>query len=300
MDERLDIALGFDAKYAPHAGAAIASIVQTAPNARFRFILLHDGVGAELRAKVEACAPGAVFRWTEVTDAHLPAFADRGHFNRTILFRLGLPQLAPADCHRVLYFDADIIVRRDVRALWAMDFEDAAIAAAADQYVDSVKFARQWNLPADDARYFNSGVLLIDLDRVRAEKSFDTALDFVIRNDANLLFADQDALNYVFWRAWTPINAAWNVQRFMTQKEMVALTPERRWDGGAPAIVHFIGLEKPWLPNKWHPWAWIYWQASARTPFARDVARDNGMNLYQMLKLRLRWWLRQPQAGSAR
>jgi hypothetical protein len=70
---------------------------------------------------------------------------------------------------------------------------------------------------------------------------------------------------------------------------------ERRLNGSAPELVHFIGFEKPWMPGVWHPWAWLYWQNLARTPFAKEVARDFGMTFYQLMRLRLRWWIKRPR-----
>ena len=55
------------------------------------------------------------FVWTAVSDDDMPPFAGREHFSRAILFRLGLEKLAPPDCRRVIYLDADITVLADVR-----------------------------------------------------------------------------------------------------------------------------------------------------------------------------------------
>jgi lipopolysaccharide biosynthesis glycosyltransferase len=198
----------------------------------------------------------------------------------------------------VLYIDSDTTVMGDVRELWASDLKGAPIGAVIDHYNKSDEWAQKWQLPAEKARYFNSGVLLIDLEKVRAEKLFSRALDFFVRNDKELLFADQDALNYAAWGRWTALDPAWNVQRFMTPAEFAAQPAERQVKDGIPKLVHFIGWEKPWLPNKWHPWAWAYWQNLERTPFAADVRRTNHMDLFQLAKLRLRWWLRHPPTAS--
>src|SRR5262245_58233489 len=83
----IDVALGVDAKYAPHAAAVIAGVVHNAPGTRFRFIILHTGIDDALKARVEKTAPNARWVWREVGDEDLPAWADREHFSRAILFR---------------------------------------------------------------------------------------------------------------------------------------------------------------------------------------------------------------------
>lgn len=298
---QIDIAFGLDARYAPHAAQVIASVARNAPGADIRFIMLHVGIDAALRKRVEGVAPRARFLWIEVGEKDLPAYEDRGHLNRTVLFRLGLETLAPAECNRIIYLDADIVVLADVRELWASDLKGAPIGAVRDAYVDPDEFAQKWGRPVGKSFYFNAGMMLIDLAQVRAEKSFSAALDFVVKNNSELLLGDQDALNYTFWGRWQSVDPAWNVQRYLSPKEREEeqQEPLRKWWRSAPAMVHFIGVEKPWMPNIWHPWAWMYWMALDHTPFKREVAATNKMDAYQLMRLRARWWLRKPAAGKA-
>jgi lipopolysaccharide biosynthesis glycosyltransferase len=293
MSERVDIAMGFDDRYAPHAAAVISSIVRHAPGAAFRFIILHDGVQPARQRKIETVAPGAEFLWTRVSDDDLPEWR-HGHINRATLFRFGLEKLGPADCHRVLYIDADVVVLDDVRKLAAVDLRDHIIGAVRDRYIDAAAFAGRFSLPAEAPRYFNAGVLAIDLDGVREQGLFSQAVEFVARHDAESLpWGDQDALNYFFWDRWCELDPIWNVQRFWTRAEM-AVGPER------PSLVHFVGYEKPWMPGAWHPWSWIYWDSIKRTPFAAEVAQTYKMNFYQLMRLRLKWWLRRPHSVALR
>ncbi len=301
MSERIDIAFGFDARYVPHAANVIASIARHAPGADLRFIVLHEGVTEDRKAVVEALAPQAAFLWIEVGDDDLPAYADRGHLNRSVLFRLGLEKLAPAACKRLLYVDADTIVRGDIRDLWATDLGDRALGAAPDCYVSALEFARKYGLPEEGANYFNAGVLVIDLEKVRAERLFSAALDFVVKHDKDLLLGDQDALNYVFWRRWKGFEPTWNVQRYATPEELAAEPhADRRWGKPSPQLIHYIGMEKPWMRNAWHPWAWLYWESLLRTPFAGEVRAAFKIDASQLMRFRLRyalatlrtWWAR--------
>jgi lipopolysaccharide biosynthesis glycosyltransferase len=297
MQNRIDIALGFDSKYAPHAAAVIASIVRHAEDTELRFVVIHSGITEPIRAKVESLAPNARFEWVEVGDSDLPPFVDRAHFRRSILFRLGLEKLAPADCQRVLYFDSDLVVLADVNELWNVDLGGCAIGAAVDAYIDPVAFATRWQLSPGSA-YFNAGVLLIDLEKVRAERLFSAAIEFFKRYERDLEFPDQDALNWVFWGRWKELDAAWNIQRFMTSREFEGNPfKEGRLKDNGLGLVHFAGTEKPWMRGVWHPWAWLYWKNLARTPFINDVAREFGVNFRQLARLRLRWWIKRPRRG---
>jgi lipopolysaccharide biosynthesis glycosyltransferase len=287
---RIDIALGFDDRYAPHAAATIRSILTSNPRADLRFTVLHDGVSAERRKQVESAAPGASFHWAEISNAGIPAYTSYGHFSRAILFRLGLDTAAPVDCKRILYVDTDVICTRDIHELWSTDMGGMSIAAVEDCFVNPEEFASRWGLDPQAASYFNSGILLIDIESVRREGAFKAAIDFVARHAAEVRFADQDALNTVFWRRWKKLDIVWNAQRHMAIPALIAeLPPHLRLNGRTPAIIHFTGTEKPWTPGAYHPWAWLYWRALGKTAFLSEVSRASGIGLLARARLLLRW-----------
>lgn len=294
----IDVALGFDANYAPHAAGVIASVVALAPDARFRFIILHDAIGEDLQRQIEKSAPKASWAWVEVKESDLPPFADRQYFNRTTLFRLGLEKLAPVDCHRVVYLDSDIALLRDVRDLYNTDLKGEPVGAVLDAYLDPAEFAARWNLEPG-GNYMNAGVLLVDLDAVRREQLFSRAADFIALHDKDLPYNDQDALSWALWKKWLPLEPVWNVQRHMAMPEIVHEIPEsRRLNGRRPALIHFLGAEKPWHAKAWHPWAWAYWRSLGRTTFLEQVSRKNGVSRMMRFRMWLRWLRRGPAQTS--
>ena len=299
LQEVVDVAFGIDENFAPHMAAAIASIVDNAKGAQFRFIILHTGFSEDTRSTVERVAPTARFTWIEIPDSDLPQFKIRALYTRAILFRLGLEQRAPADCRRVIYLDADLIVLGDLRDLWRQDLGSNPIGAVEDTFAHlpsyPLEFAKRWGLPPEDGEYVNSGILLINLEQVRRERSFSKVLAFIAEHGGDLLFADQDALNAVFWGRCQKLGIEWNIQRDMVVPSVSALLPDhKRLNGRRPAIVHFCDVHKPWLPTGYHPWSWLYWYYLAQTPFTREVASTYGITLAARLRLWLRWLRRHP------
>ncbi|HEX7790084.1 MAG TPA: glycosyltransferase family 8 protein [Afipia sp.] len=287
---RIDIALGFDERYAPHAAATVQSILAATPGADFRFTIIHDGLSSERRNGIELTAPKSTFHWVQIGDADIPAYASREHFSRAILFRLGLADAAPSDCDRMLYVDTDVICTRDIRDLWVTDMGGAPIAAVQDCFVKPDEFAKRWDLDPAAPSYFNSGILLIDMNRARSEGAFKHAIDFVARHAAEVRFADQDALNFAFWGRWKKLDIVWNAQRHMAIPALIAdLAPDMRLNGRQPAIIHFTGPEKPWTPNTYHPWSWLYWRAVRKTVFAAEVSRASGVGHLARARLLARW-----------
>ena len=95
--------------------------------------------------------------------------------------------------------------------------------------------------------YFNAGVLLIDLDKVRAERLFSKAKDFLEREDPPL--ADQDALNWALWGRWHPLDIAWNLQHPVVKRVVEPGAPPEVWESVCGTrIVHYTTHQKPWLP----------------------------------------------------
>ena len=289
--EQMDIAFGFDNNYAPHVAAAIASVAAAADDvSTIRFLLLHTGFPDDRRKRVEAVAPRARFEWIEVRPSDLPAVTGReaiSHINEATFLRLATERVAPLDCHRLIYLDADLTVQSDLRALWACDLGNNYLGAVHD-CIDDKAFAAKWGLPPNSLGYFNAGVLVIDLDKVREEKAFSRALEFILDNNPPL--ADQDALNWVAWGRWTRIPTRWNVQRHVAISYQVdERTAAEAITGNAASIVHFTGVEKPWIRNAYHPWSWIYWAALRRTSFFEEVEKKSGMSGLDILRLQFRW-----------
>ena len=303
MTDRIDVTMGFDGAYAPHAAAVISAVSRHAGHAPFRFILLYENISDDVRKRIEKCAPGSTFIWREVGDEDVPAFESRRHLTRATLYRLGLEHLAPADCDRLIYLDADITVLGDLRKLWALDMKGAAIGAVSDGYLNTdhsagKRFNETWDIP--EGEYFNAGILLIDLKQVREGALFTKAMRFAAEYDEDLPYNDQDALNWVFWNAWTALPVSWNVQTSHLQDWAVTAQPEHRRLGQvAPDIVHFTGPEKPWVKEGYHPWSWVYWESLKHTDFLREVSEKQGIGFVGRARLRARWMRKRPRAIAA-
>jgi lipopolysaccharide biosynthesis glycosyltransferase len=295
LKPEIDIAFCLDDAFAPHVAAAIASVVSHSRNSSFRFIILYSNVSVNSRARIELCAPLSRFHWVEIKDEDVPTLTNGGRFTRAILFRLALDRLAPPDCRRVIYLDSDVIVTADISKLWRTNLERYSLGAVVDSYTDPQAFALRWSLPHSANGYFNSGVLLIDLERVRIEGSLLAAAVFASGQGRGLEFVDQDALNWAFWNKWQPLDVIWNVQRHMVISALKPLiSAERQLKGRRPGIVHYTGEEKPWAVGAYHPWAWLYWKSLARTPFFEDALSKNGVTIAIRSRMWLRWLRHHP------
>ena len=138
--------------------------------------MLVDQFSQTLRKRVVAslAAGAASINWIDgdLTPwaCRRPAGVNRPLSNITYA-RLLLPEVLPADATFALYLDVDMLVLRDLGALWLADLHSASVGAVPDG-MDAVSIggAPAFAQVPRVRRYFNAGVLLMDLDRCRARR----------------------------------------------------------------------------------------------------------------------------------
>lgn len=93
-------------------------------------------------------------------------------------FRLFVSDIFPKEIKKLLYLDCDIIVRHSLKDLWNYDIKDYAIGCVPDMYTDDISpYNRLKYLPQDG--YFNSGVLIINLEYWREHNVKELFIDFI-------------------------------------------------------------------------------------------------------------------------
>ena len=156
-------------------------------------------------------------------------------------FRLLIPRVLPANVDRCLYLDSDIIVQGDLAPLYASSFEGKALVVCQD--MGEFLFyhnERHELLGIPPGRpYFNSGVLLFNLEYFRTSFDVKIFFDYVKANPEKLKFLDQDVLNALMYDKVTFADAG--LYDYME----ILVNPALSGDALARAvIIHF--LKKPW------------------------------------------------------
>ena len=95
---------------------------------------------------------------------------------------------------RVIYLDCDIIINSFIDDLWNLDLQGKMIGALQDAFS---KFYRvNIGLKPSDIM-FNSGVMVIDLDKWRSQNIEDKLLQFIVSHRGRIQQGDQGVLNAV-------------------------------------------------------------------------------------------------------
>ena len=287
MDDAL--ALAADSNYAPLV-ACVLAMLAIYGHGRQVFIL-HDGIAAKLQRLTTSHIAGAFpVEWVMMGDRLDPAlYVPPNHLSRAAYGRLFLPDVLPRDVHRCIYLDCDVLLRQDIDELCRSDLHGSYAGACVDPFHRTVGRAiSRWQHygldPADP--YFNSGVMALDLDAWRAtDLTAELRRTTLAASPEELGSADQDVLNIVLNRKWTRLPAKWNVHPMLVRRlGTIGVEPEvrelmREPDVAAarhdPAIVHFVGRLKPWLPEYrgglHSSWYKEWTRFAAMTPFKQRL-----------------------------
>lgn len=180
-------------------------------------------------------------------------------------YRLFLDKLLPETLEQVIYLDGDLLVEGDIRELWEIPMDGKALIAATEMfheayYVSSPLALRTWKkmgIPAKQ-KYFNSGVLKVNLKKWRREKIGEKIIQYLTENKEDVLWHDQDGLNAVLWNDRKELPAKWNVMTalfYETDYGRINITEkEAKMWMEHPQILHYTNSkEKPWKETCRHP-----------------------------------------------
>jgi lipopolysaccharide biosynthesis glycosyltransferase len=220
---------------------------------------------------------------------------------RSTYTRIILDRFVDRAHSRVLYLDADIIVGKDVSQLWNVDLGDRTLGAVQDHF----RAAPQDIGFAEDERYFNAGVLLIDMQRWRDRKGERRVLDILERGDLTLDWMDQDALNLALRNDvhWLDIGWNWQPRCADVPAEFLGLSQERYVSlRNDPPLIHYTTSFKPWNAAYRVHYSDRFFAAARASNIPADllVKRPVAQSLPERimdLKTRLRW--RSPRAFRA-
>jgi lipopolysaccharide biosynthesis glycosyltransferase len=250
------VACACDRRYTlPLAVMLNSAGTQAAPGVGIHAYCLDDGVPDVDKRRVAASLAGNVhLTWRRSVSA-LEGLPTWGRMPLTTYQKLVLDEWLPAGLPRVLWLDCDLLILEDLSPLWRCDMGDAAVMAVQDERVPRVssRFGvgawRELGL-APDAKYFNAGVLVIDLERSRRREVGSRCLDYLRAYQDRVYFWDQEAMNAVLAGRWGELDRKWNWHPSLN-RQTGAREAERGLAQGPPeasprGILHFSGMLKPW------------------------------------------------------
>jgi lipopolysaccharide biosynthesis glycosyltransferase len=299
----INIACAADDGYAMHMAVMLRSVLENIPdNQEICIFAIDGGIKESNKTKILASLENKLvnFNWiTELIDLpeNLPLAKDvLSHANKAIYYRLLLADVLPVDYEKVIYLDSDLIVIQNLAKLWQTDIGDNYVLAVQDSGIPFVsspyglKKYQDLNIPPNN-KYFNSGVLVINLKKWRSEhisaklfQYLETYKDFVQHHD-------QEAMNALFAGKWGEIEPRWNQTPNFFDYPSWKESPYQELDYfnaiNSPYIVHFAGSAKPWNSFEKHPLrdlffqyldmtAWSGWRFTVWKRIGKKITRTLG------------------------
>lgn len=224
------------------------------------------------------------------------------HINLVTYLRILMPRVLPPSVSKVIYLDADMLVRRDLGELWEEPLGDHAALAVQDiatPCLDAKQFLPRFEAckhflaaarPIANYRelgldgsglYFNGGLFVANLDLWRREQLMEKMLRVLRDHREHVLWWDQYALNVVLAGRWRPLDLRWNqnahVYRYPSWRYSPLERPEHEQLKRDPWIVHFCSPSKPWNYFCEHPFTGEFRRTLRRTLWKgwRPAAPDN-------------------------
>lgn len=291
----INIVTACDNAYVQHTAVFLKSLFDKNPDIKCRiFILVPNNFvhRISLERNLGCFGKKLEFLNTELSEPSLLKISLQ--VTVATYFRLFLDRLMPKDIDRAIYMDSDILIAGPLEELWATDLTNYAIAAVIDPGVDDDLSVREKIGLAPASRYFNAGVLLIDLRRWRNEKLGERALAFVIGHPERVTWWDQCALNQVLNGWFKELAKEWNFQahHLRRSEDGKHITVDALRELEAAKIIHFTGQSKPWHYLNDHPMKSLYWKHLRETEWrnyrppdrtGRNVLKRNLENRAPML-----------------
>lgn len=248
-DEPINLLFTINHDYLPQLMVCLSSIVRFP--ATYHVFILHAGLSQIDQKQIEDAFQNQVLLTFILLDPTAWTFFPTSRrYPLEIYFRLFAPYYLPQTVKKILYLDADIIVINPLNELYDMDIETFYFGGCTHVHRTLTKI-NQWRLQANAGfSYINSGVLLINVHKIRQERKKEDISDYVSAHSLTLWLPDQDVLSGLYsqqimvldYMRYNLSDRMLNWHQFFhpQQKKDIA------WVRKNSTIIHYCGRNKPW------------------------------------------------------
>jgi lipopolysaccharide biosynthesis glycosyltransferase len=244
-DCAIHIGVAFDQNFVTPFYVLLTSIFSSHKENPIHFHVIVTGISKEEKHNISAfiAQHNASVSFYEIQEDLLPPNLPQSKaYPISIYYRLLFPFLIPDSIHRLLYLDTDIVVINSLQSLYQTDIGNLPVGAVIESFVSS----RPELGIFEAGRYFNSGVLLINVPQWKEQKITERVLHFLTQHSHKLTWMDQDALNAVLINNYYPLDFKYNltsefIPKKLPRKELELFMKDK-------VIIHYTsgGIKKPW------------------------------------------------------
>src|SRR3984957_3041057 len=198
MEQRISVLMAVDEQYAAPLLVTVASLLESLrPGVGLDLYVMASGLRPGARSRLEGGWDGRVrLHWAPLDNSKLESLQGYAYPSSPVAnFRLMVGSSLTGDVSKVIYLDADLLIQRDIFELWEQDMQGKIVLAVQDSYIQKLP-ARCLPAQAEIERpYFNSGVMVIDLEAWRKAEIEQCCLEAARRLPHRTKWLDQHVLN---------------------------------------------------------------------------------------------------------
>ena len=255
--EPIAVLVTLDALYLRPLCVMLRSLAARTPERDFRVFVLHSSLTpADLdavRRAIEGCR--MTLEEIRVSGGGLDGAPTTDRYPREMYYRIFAAQVLPPELDRVLYLDPDVLAINPVEKLYATPMGDALFAACSHVHASLRKLNELRLGMKKDAPYINSGVMLLNLSRLRREQHPETVQEWLAEHKS-LFLPDQDVISTLYGDRILLLDALqYNLgEKFylscrLRPRSVGEGRPDLAWVRQNTVLIHYCGRNKPWKPR---------------------------------------------------
>lgn len=269
MKKEIPIFFTIDDKYAPYVSVAISSIIENASKEyNYKIIIIYQELTNENIEKISKLQnDNFKIEFVYMKDT-LDAITDRvenrlrcDYFTLTIYFRLFIPEMFK-EYDKGIYIDSDIVVPGDISELYKFELGDNLIGACPDHSVVDIPEIINYMenaIGVNRHEYINSGVLLMNLKKMREEKFDQRFLELLNKYHFDSIAPDQDYLNAMCNGNILYLDECWDAMPIEGKNEL-----------DNPKLIHYNLFSKPWCYDN-IPYEDYFWKYAKKSDYYNDI-----------------------------
>lgn len=268
--EIIPIFFAVDDNYVPQLKIAMNSLMDHASkNYKYSIIVLNTSLSLESRKAIRKMKrKGFKISFFNV-EAQMENLAKRlnvrDYYTMTTYYRLILPRTF-FNIKKAIYLDSDIVVRGDISELFNNDLGDNLVGAIPDasvQLFDEFITYVEKALNVPHEQYFNAGILVMNLKRMR-EIKFEDKVEQLVKKVSFKVAQDQDLLNVICKDNVKYIPMEWNTMPLGDKN------PDAK-------LIHYNLILKPWKQDN-IMYEEIFWSEAGKINVADQlITYKNGI-----------------------
>ncbi|MBR2786598.1 MAG: 1-acyl-sn-glycerol-3-phosphate acyltransferase [Clostridia bacterium] len=265
--EVIPIFFAVDDAYTPFLAVALESLIDnSSKNYYYSIKVLHTDVSDENKRKINKYKRQNVDIEFVDLNYYIEKVKDklytRDYYTKTTYFRLFIPDLYPQYA-RALYLDSDITVLGDISELYNVDIGNNLVAGVPDGIIQTIEVFQEYAEKVvgvvDYKKYFNAGILLMNLSELRKFK-FQEKFLYLLETIKFKVAQDQDYLNRLCKGRVKIVDKLWNVMPLKVQGI----------DASDVKLIHYNMNYKPWHYGD-ILYQEFFWDYAKKTEFYREI-----------------------------